>query len=36
MNDVQVAGFLKTKSLEPKLGEMLTTMLIAMTDREGS
>ncbi len=28
-----VGLFLKDKSLEPKLGEMLTTMLITMTDR---
>mgnify|MGYP000961367302 CR=1 FL=1 len=28
-----VGLFLKDKSLEPKLGEMLTEMLITMTDR---
>ena len=28
-----VGLFLKDKSLEPKLGEMLTSMLITMTDR---
>ena len=28
-----VGLFLKDKALEPKLGEMLTNMLITMTDR---
>ena len=34
MNMCGIVGlFLKDKSLEPKLGEMLTSMLITMTDR---